>query len=49
MRPAPVPRRTLAAIQQELEDAPTLFTIGVVDFARVSEIFRRVAERRIPL
>jgi predicted nucleotidyltransferase len=47
--PAPVPRATLAAIQDELEEAPTLYTIDVVDFARVTEPFREVALARIPL
>ncbi len=47
--PAPVPRPVLAAIQDDIEDAPTLYTIDVVDFARVSEKFREVAQRRIPL
>jgi predicted nucleotidyltransferase len=47
--PVPVPRAVLAAIEEELEEAPTLFTIDVVDFARVAEKFRRVARQRIPL
>jgi len=47
--PAPVSRAALAAIHDELEDAPTLYTIDVVDFARMPERFRRVAERQIPL
>jgi predicted nucleotidyltransferase len=47
--PAPVPRAALIAIEDELEEAPTLFTVEIVDFARVSETFRRVASERIPL
>jgi predicted nucleotidyltransferase len=47
--PAPVPREVLALIQEELEEAPTLYTIDVVDFTRVSEKFRRVAHQRLPL
>jgi len=47
--PAPVPRAALAAINDELEEAPTLYTIDIVDFERVSENFRLVAERKIPL
>ena len=47
--PRPVPRETLAAIDEELEEAPTLYTIEVVDFARVPESFRQVARQRIPL
>jgi uncharacterized protein len=47
--PAPVPRAAFAAIQDELEEAPTLLTIEVVDFAHVPEKFRRIAEQRIAL
>jgi class 3 adenylate cyclase len=43
------PARVLAAIQDELEEAPTLYTIDVVDFARATETFRNVARQRIPL
>lgn len=32
--PAPVPRAALAAINDELEEAPPLYTVEVVDFAR---------------
>jgi predicted nucleotidyltransferase len=47
--PAPVPREAMASIEEELEEAPTLYTIEVVDFARVPEKFRQVASRRVPL
>jgi predicted nucleotidyltransferase len=47
--PAPVPHEALAAIEEELEDAPTLYTIDVVDFKRLPETFRRFARQRIPL
>jgi uncharacterized protein len=47
--PAPVPRSALAAIEDELEEAPTLYTIDVVDFARLPAQFREVAQPRIPL
>jgi uncharacterized protein len=47
--PAAVPGAVLAAIEDEIDDAPTLYTIEIVDFARVSEAFRRVARERIPL
>jgi predicted nucleotidyltransferase len=47
--PAPVPHATMAAIEDELEEAPTLYTIEVVDFARVPEAFRQIARDRIPL
>ena len=44
-----MPRAALAAIEDEIEEAPTLYTIDVVDFARAHEQFRRVAQTRIPL
>jgi hypothetical protein len=44
-----VPHSALAAIRDELDEAPTLYTIDVVDFTRVPEKFRRVAQQRIPL
>ena len=44
-----MPRSTLAAIQEELEEAPTLYTIDVVDFRRVSESFRWLAQHRLRL
>ena len=47
--PVPVSRAALAAIHDELEEAPTLYTIEVVDFAHVSERFRRVSEQQILL
>jgi predicted nucleotidyltransferase len=47
--PAPVPASALAAIHDELEEAPTLYAIDVVDFTRVSENFRRLAQQRVPL
>jgi predicted nucleotidyltransferase len=46
--PGPVPREALSLIHEELEEAPTLYTIDVVDFSRVPEKFRRVARRRVP-
>lgn len=47
--PYPVPHEALALIEEELEEAPTLYTIEVVDFARMPEKFRRVAATRVPL
>ena len=47
--PAPVPHSALAAIRDELDQAPTLYTIDIVDFTRVPEKFRRVAHQRILL
>jgi predicted nucleotidyltransferase len=43
---APVSRAALAAIHDELEEAPTLYTIDVVDFARVSERSQNIGFRR---
>jgi uncharacterized protein len=47
--PAPVPQPTLAVIEDELDEAPTLYTIEIVDFLRVSDAFRQTARERIPL
>jgi predicted nucleotidyltransferase len=47
--PAPVPRSALAAIQEELEEAPTLYTIDVVDFRRAPQNFCRLAQQRVLL
>jgi predicted nucleotidyltransferase len=47
--PAPVPVSALAAIHEELEEAPTLYTIDFVDFMRVPEKFRKVAQQRVGL
>jgi predicted nucleotidyltransferase len=47
--PAPVPHVALAAIRDELDQAPTLYTIDTVDFTRVPEKFRWVAHHRILL
>ena len=47
--PAPVPHLALATIHEELEEAPTLYTLDVVDFRRAPENFRRLARRRIQL
>src|SRR4029077_8715578 len=47
--PAPVPREAMAVVEEEPEEAPTLYTIEALDSARVPENFRRVASRRIPL
>jgi uncharacterized protein len=44
--PAPIPYGTLVAIREDLENAPTLYTVDVVDFRRVPEKFRQVARER---
>ena len=47
--PAPVPAAVMAQIREELEEAPTLYTVEVVDFARVTDNFKAVARHRVPL
>jgi predicted nucleotidyltransferase len=44
--PSPVPYATLAAIREELEDAPTLHSVDLVDFLRVPQKFREIARER---
>lgn len=47
--PRAVPARALAAIREELDDIPTLYTIEVVDFSGVGDKFRRVSKQHIEL
>ena len=47
--PAPIPYETLAKIREDIEEAPTLYSIDIVDFARVPEKFQSVASVRVPL
>src|SRR5271155_4583318 len=47
--PASVPHSALPAIRDELDEAPTLYPIDVVDFTRVPDEFRGVAQKRISL
>lgn len=44
--PTRVPHEILELIHEELEEAPTLYSIDVVDFRSVDEKFRRVARSR---
>lgn len=41
--PAPVPDRAWSEIKEEVEELPTLYTVDLVDFRRVSEDFRNIA------
>ena len=41
--PEPIPAGAWLAIQEELERLPVLYPIDVVDFQRVSPMFRQVA------
>lgn len=45
--PAPVPHEILADIAAELEEAPTLYSMDLVDFKRVPEEFRAVALQHV--
>ncbi|MGD0563306.1 MAG: nucleotidyltransferase domain-containing protein [Roseiarcus sp.] len=45
--PVPVPYEILASILAEIEEAPTLYSMDVVDFKRVPEQFRAVAFEHI--
>lgn len=47
--PQPVAYDVLSAIREELDESPTLYSIDVVDFARVPEKFRNVARERVML
>lgn len=47
--PRAVPHETLAAIVETIDEMPTLYSVDVVDFARVPETFRSVARERVPL
>ena len=44
--PSPVPYETMATIAEDLEDVRSLYSIDVVDFRRVPERFRQVADKR---
>ncbi|HBB66819.1 MAG: hypothetical protein A2X28_00090 [Elusimicrobia bacterium GWA2_56_46] len=45
--PAPIPEEILGAIKDDLEKLPVLYKIDFVDFASVSEDFKKVALARI--
>lgn len=47
--PGPVRAETLAALHDEFDEAPTLYTIDLVDFRRMSAEFRQIARTRVPL
>jgi predicted nucleotidyltransferase len=44
--PVPVPPHVMSDIAEVLEELPTLYSIDVVDFRRISDRFRRVAQER---
>ena len=46
---APVPDRVWAEIKEEIENLPLLHKIEIVDFKRVSRVFRQVAEQDVEL
>ena len=41
--PDPVPMMVLSAIQEEIDDIPTLYKIDIVDFRHLTPKFREVA------
>lgn len=43
----PVPRHIMQRIRDDIGDLPTMYTIEVVDFRRVSDEFRGIALQRI--
>jgi predicted nucleotidyltransferase len=45
--PAPVPFEAWQAIQEEIEDLPTLYKIEIVDFGKVTSKFYEVAKQHI--
>ncbi|MBV8889276.1 MAG: nucleotidyltransferase domain-containing protein [Alphaproteobacteria bacterium] len=47
--PAPVASAILAAIEDDLEEAPTLYSFDFVDFSRLPEKVRQVAQTRTSL
>lgn len=47
--PDAVPYSILAAIREELEEAPILYSVDVVDFSRVPTKFREIAQERLYL
>ena len=42
----PISGGALAAIQDEIDELPTLYKIEIVDFSRVTETFKKVARER---
>ena len=44
--PDSISTKVLSSINEELEEADTLYSIDVIDFSRVSEKFRSVAHER---
>lgn len=47
--PRPLSYETIAEIAEELDEAPTLYSIDVVDFARVPAKFHTVAKEQVPI
>lgn len=44
-----IPRIALSKIEEEIEDLPTLYTIEIVDFSRVTPTFKKVAKQHMEL
>lgn len=47
--PQAVPLATMAKIEEEIDNLPTLYKIDVVDFQTVSPEFRQVASQKIEM
>lgn len=45
----PLPAGALLDIQEEIENLPTLYKVEVVDFSRVDERFKKVAQAHIEM
>lgn len=45
--PTEIPTRVFADIKEQIDNLPTLYTVDVVDFRRVSSGFRRIAKERV--
>lgn len=47
--PDPIPPVAMFAIEEEIENLPTLYKVEIVDFTRVALIFREVALQKIEI
>lgn len=45
--PAPLPYETVSNILEDIEEAPTLYSIDVVDFGRLPEKFKQTVRERV--
>ncbi len=45
--PEPIPFDVLGSIKDMVNDIPTIYTIDVVDFKRVSRVFKQIAKEKV--